>query len=471
MNYEELIKRIVKKGFTFSYVLEEDLYGLKITTEELNELKQLLDQKDIRILTRDEKTRSPLVRDLDYGELKSIGYEHTDKPRYSEIEYRDGQVISEDYEELDYRIETELIPNAVHTVYRSGRGYAINVIALNDITKMKLSDEELKHVIEYLQELDIVVRGISHDLDDIDNYESVATYHYKDLPPALTNQDNDMLIRQYKSTKNHDILNKIIVGNMRLVIYVASKIFKRNRTIDFDDLVAAGYEKLQTIIENFDVNMGYTFATYAIPSLEGYMKREIEESYVYSAHVNSMVIKYRKTKDALEKQMGNNYTDYDIAEILEIPVDRVRELAQCDVANREKEEYANNVITGMDDVEKYTFLNLLRGNLKECIESLTDREQLVLKLRFGLDGNEPMTLEQVGNIMSCSKERIRQVEAKALRKLRHPVRSRLLKDYVDIEYSENKSIVDGLTEEQMDDYNYGDEFVDPETEMTSKRNY
>ena len=73
--------------------------------------------------------------------------------------------------------------------------------------------------------------------------------------------------------------------------------------------------------------------------------------------------------------------------------------------------------------------------------------------------------------MSCSRERIRQVEAKALRKLRHPVRSRLLKDYVDIEYSENKSIVDGLTEEQMDDYNYGDEFVDPETEMTSKRNY
>ena len=470
MKYEEILKKMVKTGFTFKYVLEEDIYKLKLNTEEEKEFRKILADKDIRIFTRDEKSRSPLVRDLNYGELESVNYGHTDKPRFSEIEYKDGEVISEDFEELDFRIETELIPNALHTVVRSGRGYAINTISLNAITRMRLSDEEVKHVLEYLKELDIVVRGTSHDLDDLDNYESVATYHYSHLPKALTSEENDALIRQYKATKDHQILNKIIEGNMRLVIPIAARVFKKNRLVQMDDLVAAGYEKLKTIIDNFDVSLGYSFSTYATPCLEGYMKQEIRENYVFSASIGELLNRYRKAKEALDKQMPN-YTDSDIAEILDVPISTIDELKKADQASQENLEYANNIISSADDVEKEAFYSLLRETLEECMSTLDERTQLVLKLRFGLDGSEPMTLEQAGKVMGVTGARVRQIELRGLRKLRHPSRSRLLNSYIEVNYGREDSLTDGYTEEEMDDYNYDDEFVNPIEEMNSRRNY
>ena len=309
-----------------------------------------------------------------------------------------------------------------------------------DVLKDDFDEEPDVEELEKVE--DIKVEDINTmNFDGINIDDPVRMYLREIGKIPLLSFDEELELAKKVIDGDEEAKQKLAESNLRLVVSIAKKYVGRGML--FLDLIQEGNMGLIKAVEKFDYTKGYKFSTYATWWIRQAITRAIADqarTIRIPVHMVETINKLIRTSRHLLQQLGREPTPDEIAQEMEIPVEKVMEIqkiAQDPVSletpiGEEDDSHLGDFIQDEDspapqDSAAYT---LLKEQLEEVMNTLTPREAKVLKLRFGLEDGRARTLEEVGREFQVTRERIRQIEAKALRKLRHPSRSKKLKDYM-----------------------------------------
>ena len=325
----------------------------------------------------------------------------------------------------------------IEKVFDAFENLGVNVLKEDDDFELEEPDiEDLEAMDDIkIEEIDI------NNMDGISIDDPVRMYLREIGRIPLLSYDEELELAKRILEGDEEAKQKLAESNLRLVVSIAKKYVGRGML--FLDLIQEGNMGLIKAVEKFDYTKGFKFSTYATWWIRQAITRAIADqarTIRIPVHMVETINKLIRTSRHLLQQMGREPTPEEIAKEMEIPVEKVIEIqkiAQDPVSletpiGEEDDSHLGDFIQDEDspaphDSAAYT---LLKEQLEDVMETLTPREAKVLKLRFGLEDGKSRTLEEVGREFQVTRERIRQIEAKALRKLRHPSRSKKLRDYM-----------------------------------------
>ncbi|MEK6263856.1 MAG: RNA polymerase sigma factor RpoD [Clostridium sp.] len=337
-------------------------------------------------------------------------------------------------EVMDELYEIDLSPEQIEKVYEVLESMEIDVVG--DMHNVPTAVGEKSQTEPETEELDVSIpEGISIDdpvrmyLKEIGKVPLLTSAEEVDL--AKRNEEGDLAAKK-----------KLAEANLRLVVSIAKRYVGRGML--FLDLIQEGNLGLIKAVEKFDYRKGYKFSTYATWWIRQAITRAIADqarTIRIPVHMVETINKLIRVSRQLLQELGREPQPEEVAEIMEMPVGKVREImkiAQEPVSletpiGEEEDSHLGDFIPDDDALApaEAAAFTMLKEQLINVLDTLTPREEKVLRLRFGLDDGRARTLEEVGKEFNVTRERIRQIEAKALRKLRHPSRSKKLKDYLD----------------------------------------
>ena len=258
---------------------------------------------------------------------------------------------------------------------------------------------------------------------------------------SLLSLEEETKLSERIAAGDEEAKNILAESNLRLVVSIAKRYVGRGRL--FLDLIQEGNIGLMKAVEKFDAAKGYKFSTYATWWIRQAITRAIADqarTIRVPVHMVETINKLSRYQRQLTLELNREPTDEELAKKMGMPVDKIREvikIAQDPVSletpiGEEDDSHLGDFVKDERSMspEEYTIHELLKDEISDVLLTLTEREEQVLRLRFGLDDGSCKTLEEVGQMFGVTRERIRQIEAKALRKLRHPSRSRKLKDFL-----------------------------------------
>ena len=345
-----------------------------------------------------------------------------------ELGKQKGQLNNQDI--LDAIGEIDFDPEQLEKLYDNLEQQGIEIV--EDMGDIKIDDIDLGDG----KDSDFVADGAV----TVDDPVKVYLKEIGRVPLLSSEEEIDLAIR----IANGDVQAKqrLSEANLRLVVSIAKRYLGRG--MQFLDLIQEGNLGLIKAVDKFDYTKGFKFSTYATWWIRQAITRAIADqarTIRIPVHMVETIKKVKKVQCQLLHQNGHEPTPDEIADELDLPVDKVREImrvAQEPVSletpiGEEEDSHLGDFIPddgapAPADAASHT---MLREQLSDVLSTLTPREEKVLRLRFGLEDGRSRTLEEVGKEFNVTRERIRQIEAKALRKLRHPSRSRKLKDYLD----------------------------------------
>ena len=313
-----------------------------------------------------------------------------------------------------------------------------NVDVLRITEEDDVDDEEI-----LLAEEDLDVENLDLSIPDGISIEDPVRMYLKEIGKVpLLSAEEEIELAKKLELGDQEAKKRLAEANLRLVVSIAKRYVGRGML--FLDLIQEGNLGLIKAVEKFDYRKGFKFSTYATWWIRQAITRAIADqarTIRIPVHMVETINKLIRVSRQLLQELGREPSPEEIAEEMNMPVDRVREIMKISQEpvsletpiGEEEDSHLGDFIQDDNvpvpaDAAAFT---LLKEQLVEVLGTLTEREQKVLRLRFGLDDGRARTLEEVGKEFNVTRERIRQIEAKALRKLRHPSRSRKLKDYLD----------------------------------------
>ncbi len=344
----------------------------------------------------------------------------------------------------------------------------LEIQEINDFfSDMELDSDQMEKVFDYLEANNVDVLRISNDDDDIPDdivmsdeddidvekidlsvpdgisIEDPVRMYLKEIGKVpLLSADEEVELAKRMAEGDEEAKKRLAEANLRLVVSIAKRYVGRGML--FLDLIQEGNLGLIKAVEKFDYHKGFKFSTYATWWIRQAITRAIADqarTIRIPVHMVETINKLIRVSRQLLQELGREPTPEEIAAELDMPVERVREILKISQEpvsletpiGEEEDSHLGDFIQD-DNVPvpaEAAAQTLLKEQLDEVLDTLTEREQKVLRLRFGMNDGRARTLEEVGKEFDVTRERIRQIEAKALRKLRHPSRSRKLRDYLD----------------------------------------
>jgi len=337
------------------------------------------------------------------------------------------------YEQIMNELEgIDLDPEQIEKIYETFENSGIEIIDdLDDNFNEDFNEEALEDT-----ETDIV-------LPDGTSVDDPVRMYLKEIGKVqLLSMEEESELAERMANGDESARKRLAEANLRLVVSIAKKYVGRGML--FLDLIQEGNMGLIKAVEKFDYTKGFKFSTYATWWIRQAITRAIADqarTIRVPVHMVETINKLIRVKRQLLQQLGREATPEELSREMELPIERISEIekiAQEPISidtpiGEEEDSHLGDFIPDDDapaPAESAAF-TLLREQLVDVLQTLTPREEKVLKLRFGLDDGKARTLEEVGREFKVTRERIRQIEAKALRKLRHPSRSKKLRDYLD----------------------------------------
>lgn len=335
--------------------------------------------------------------------------------------------------------DMELEPTQMDKVFEYLEANGIDVLQMNDDSNV--DDDDLEIMLSDEDEVDM--EKIDLSVPDGISIEDPVRMYLKEIGKVpLLSAEEEIELAKRMADGDEEAKKRLAEANLRLVVSIAKRYVGRGML--FLDLIQEGNLGLIKAVEKFDYQKGFKFSTYATWWIRQAITRAIADqarTIRIPVHMVETINKFVRVQRQLLQELGREPYPEEIAEQMGMPVERVREIQKISLEpvsletpiGEEEDSHLGDFIQD-DNVPvpaEAAAQTLLKEQLDEVLDTLTEREQKVLRLRFGMNDGRARTLEEVGREFDVTRERIRQIEAKALRKLRHPSRSRKLKDYLD----------------------------------------
>ena len=322
------------------------------------------------------------------------------------------------------------------------------------LLKYEATAEQIAVIMKELEEANVKINkseevekdssAVIESLINQANLNDPVKMYFKDIGKvALLTPDEEAVLGKQMSEGSEEAKQKLVEANLRLVVSIAKR-YVGKTSMSFSDLIQEGNLGLIKAVERFDYRRGFHFSTYGTWWIRQAISRAIADqarTIRIPVHMVETINKLGRTSRQLWQALGREPTTAEIAEKMDISEDRVCEIQRIaleptSLETPAGEEGDSEIYDFVEDTEAKSPVdsvvhNILKEQLLSVIDTLTPREQKVVRLRYGLDDSHPRTLEEVGKEFNVTRERIRQIEAKALRKLRNPNRSKKLKDFID----------------------------------------